>query len=153
MATPTTNQLNQLRKAIKRVVNDNYARTYNAVKKKDTLKALTRQLVECGITNAPIATADNPEYEAIMNDFTAALPFLGTEKIENHCSRFIEAFEQLDGAAKAAGESLREQFQSAAKMAGFDNFLQNSRDDDLTLKLASLKETDPPRAQATDKDC
>ena len=140
MATPTTNQLDQLRKAIKRVVTNNYAKTHDAVKKKDTLEALARQLVEYGIINEP--TADNPEYEAIMNDFTAALPFLRTEKIENHCNKFIKAFQQLEGgAAKAAGESLREQFQIAAKEAGFDNFLAAS-------KLATsplLREANPPQ--------
>ena len=154
MATPTTNQLDQLRKAIKKVVNDNFAKTYDAVKKKDTLKALARQLFEYGIINQAIA--DNPEYDSIMSDFTATLPFLRAYKnIENHCNKFIKAFQQLEGgAAKAAGESLREQFQSAAKLAGFDHFLQKQcDDDDLTSKLASLKETDPPRAQATDKDC
>lgn len=123
MATSASSaRLEQLRKAIKDVLHRNYAKTHDAVKRKTVLNELAIKLLEAGIISDAIA--DEPDYRSVMGDFTAGFAFLKTDKeIETHCSKIIDALEELGGAARAVGESFREQFQTAAKRAGYENFL------------------------------
>lgn len=126
MATPRApvdqNQLKQLQRAIKDTVNDNYATTFDTVKKKQTLNNLAIKLFQAGLINAAIA--DEPDYGGIMGDFTATIPLLTTVgDIEDHCRKFVVALEELGGAAQVRGKSFREEFRIAARGVGFDNFL------------------------------
>ena len=71
-----------------------------------------------GYKNRPITR--NPNFNDIIDTFTAALYMLDVTGIEKHCQKFTDALSELGGiGAVQCANILREEWRAAAKYNGY----------------------------------